>query len=330
MSRLTILLVVLWVASCAVPHVQRSGAAGQSPMMESIAGDHVVRASDGALLPLRIWPADEPYAAIIGVHGFNDYSMTFDAAGRWWSKRGLVTYAFDQRGFGAAPNPGIWPGRDRLVQDLEDVVAVVQRLHPDLPLYLHGNSMGGAVVLLALAERSASGPLGLVAGASLTAPAVWGGAAMNPLYRATLWLAAHTVPNRQVTGRGLGVLPSDNIEMLRALGRDPLVIKETRVDSVYGLVSLMGYGQRVAQHVGVPLLILYGAKDEVIPRKPTARLMASLPQSRAAVYPDGYHMLLRDLQAEAVWADVAAWIRNPVAPLPSGVEVDRTDPFAGR
>ncbi|CAN0512963.1 unnamed protein product, partial [Laminaria digitata] len=204
------------------------------------------------------------------------------------------------------------------------VVTVVHQRHPGVPLFLHGNSMGGSVVLLALSGQTPESSLALVRGASLTAPAVWGGAAMNPIYRLSLWLAAHTVPARRVTGRGLGILPSDNIEMLRALGRDPLIIKETRIDALYGLVRLMGAAQRSAEGVRGPLLVLYGAGDAIIPRRPTATFAAKLSaQTRFAVYPSGYHMLLRDLQAEVVWRDVAAWIDDFDAPLPSGAEVPR-------
>ena len=42
-----------------------------------------------------------------------------------------------------------------------------------------------------------------------------------------------------LTGSGLHILPSDNIPMLREFSRDPLVIKETRVDTIKGLVLLM-------------------------------------------------------------------------------------------
>jgi hypothetical protein len=31
-------------------------------------------------------------------------------------------------------------------------------------------------------------------------------------------------------------------------------------------------------------------------------------------------MLLRDLQAEVVWKDIAAWIDRPNLPLPSGAD----------
>ncbi len=41
---------------------------------------------------------------------------------------------------------------------------------------------------------------------------------------------------------------------------------------------------------------------------------------RPALYEKGHHMLLRDLQAETVWKDIAAWIADPRAPLPSGAD----------
>jgi hypothetical protein len=35
-------------------------------------------------------------------------------------------------------------------------------------------------------------------------------------------------------------------------------------------------------------------------------------------YPDGWHLLLRDLQRRLVWQDIIAWIEDQ--PLPSGQE----------
>jgi hypothetical protein len=41
---------------------------------------------------------------------------------------------------------------------------------------------------------------------------------------------------------------------------------------------------------------------------------------RLALYPDGYHMLTRDLQGETVWRDIDTWLADPKAPLPSGAD----------
>ena len=69
-------------------------------------------------------------------------------------------------------------------------------------------------------------------------------------------------------------------------------------------------------------MVLYGARDEIIPPGPVAALARTLDASRRlAVYPNGWHMLLRDCQAETVWRDVASWITAAAVPLPSGAEV---------
>jgi alpha-beta hydrolase superfamily lysophospholipase len=118
-------------------------------------------------------------------------------------------------------------------------------------------------------------------------------------------------------------LPSDNIEMLRKLSADPLVIKSTRVDTIGGLVDLMDKAFDSAAKLDVPSLLLYGNRDEVVPRAPTLDMMSHLPRSgghTVAIYSHGYHMLLRDLQGEKVMADIQSWIEAPTGGLPSGAD----------
>src|SRR5262249_9723381 len=108
-------------------------------------------------------------------------------------------------------------------------------------------------------------------------------------------------------------------------GRDPLVIKATRVDAIYGLVDLMDAALASAPNLDVPMLLMYGGKDEIVPKEPIRRFVSSLPaecrrRARLAWYEDGYHMLLRDLQGPLVIADVASWVQRPAAPLPSGAD----------
>ena len=69
-----------------------------------------------------------------------------------------------------------------------------------------------------------------------------------------------------------------------------------------------------------PVLLLYGERDELIPERPVEMLWEALPghpESRLAVYPEGWHMLLRDLQAQVVLGDIAAWIERPGLTPPS-------------
>src|SRR5262249_26120042 len=54
---------------------------------------------DAAPLPLRHWPARGPAKAVIlALHGFNDYSRAFEMPAAIWARKGIETYAYDQRG----------------------------------------------------------------------------------------------------------------------------------------------------------------------------------------------------------------------------------------
>jgi alpha-beta hydrolase superfamily lysophospholipase len=264
---------------------------------------------DGLRLALRHWDAPAPLAIIVALHGMSDYSNAFEMPAPWWAKRGITTYAYDQRGFGRSPNPGLWPGADALRGDLADFVEAVRAKHRGIPVYALGESMGGAVVLTALA--SARPPR--VDGAILVAPAVWSRRDMPWSYRVALWAAGHTVPWMTFTGRGLNIWPSDNIEMLRKLARDPLFQHKTRADAIYGLVNLMDEAYNAPSRLQHPpgILFLYGAKDQIIPREPTEAVIKALgDRARVKRYDHGYHMLLRDLEAKTVWSDILDWIAS--------------------
>jgi alpha-beta hydrolase superfamily lysophospholipase len=306
-------------AACA-PTLRPAGPALAEPRF----GPDSFIAADGAALPLRRWlPDGEVRAVILALHGFNDYSNAFDAPAKYWAGHGIATYAYDQRGFGAAPHRGFWPGAATMTADLAAAARLVRRRHPGTPLYLAGDSMGGAVIMVALAD-AALADAGLAAdGAVLVAPAVWGRRHMNPFQRGLLWLLSHTMPWLTLTGQGLKIKPSDNEAMLRALSRDPKVIKRTRVDAIKGLVDLMDAAYASAPALKGPLLMLYGRRDEIIPEGPSFEVLAVLRAkagARVALYDDGYHMLLRDLAAEAPWRDIVAWIADADRPLPSGAD----------
>ena len=314
-KRVSLLLAAL-VTACA-PQLYPQGPRTAPPIL---ADDHW-RAADGVELPLRSWlPAGEVKAVVLALHGMNDYSNAFDGSGKALAAKGIATYAYDQRGFGAGLRAGFWSSTATMAEDARTAADLLHARYPTVPLYLLGESMGGAVALVAASE-----PLSSIRGVILSAPAVWGRSSMGLLQQAVLWLSYQVAPGWELTGRGLKIQPSDNIEMLRALGRDPLVIKATRVDAVHGMVDLMDAAQDAVERVQLPLLLLYGAKDQVIPADPTWAAIGRLPKlgtsQRAAFYGNGWHMLLRDLQAQLVVDDIGAWIAEPGAALPSGADV---------
>lgn len=294
----------LALGACA-PRVEPAGPFLSPPQLKD---DRIV-AADGAILPLRRWMPDRrPRAVILALHGFNDYSRAFERPGEYWTKKRIATYAYDQRGFGEAPHRGIWAGHETMAADAAAALDLVRTRHPGVPVYVLGESMGGAIAMIAAPALQADGLV-------LVAPALRGRRQLGFFASAALWLTARTIPWYPLTAEGLNVQASDNVRMLRALGRDPLIVKRTRIDAVEGLVNAMDAALAAAPRL--PSLVLFGARDELIPPEPALALFRRA-RARVVLYRDGWHMLLRDLNAQVALDDIAAWIADSAAPLPSG------------
>ena len=310
---------VLLLAACA-PRLQEIGPPVDQPQLTETA----FHMPDGVDLPLRKWLPKNggPQAVILALHGFNDYSKGMEIPGSGLARRGFAVYAFDQRGFGETPQRGVWPGTDQMIADLKTATVLLRQKYPGLPLYVLGESMGAAVMMAAAVGDDPPRVDGMI----LAAPAVWGWQTQNPFNRTVLEHAVHVIPWMTVVPTGLHLQASSNRRALIALGRDDLVIHETRVDTAYGLVDLMTRAYDAMAKLKSPrYLLLYGGQEAILNKGAVALSQEQLPKlppdiQRVARYARGYHLILRDLDAPMVFDDIAAWIRDPKAPLPSGAD----------
>ncbi len=314
---LAVALLAAFLSACA-PTLQHAGHPDltfQGPRLEQ----NAFVSFDGARLGVSRWDAQgQPWAVIIGVHGMNDYANAFHLAGPYWAGQGITTIAYDQRGFGRSPQRGIWAGDELMTEDLRTVVAVARRQYPNAIIAVAGESLGGSVVVETMASDRPAQADRVV----LLAPAVWGWSNLPITYRAALWVAARTAPGKVFNPPSFvtaHISPSDNQQELIAMGRDPLMVWGARSDTLYGLVSTMQHAWRETGQVKGPVLYLYGDHDQIIPKRATFTAARRLkPTDRSAFYAKGWHLLLVDRQAQTVWQDVAAFVRDPAAALPSG------------
>lgn len=324
LGRRRLLAVLPTLAGC-TPRVIPAGLAVGAP---SVSAQHLTMA-DGARLPFHAWlPHDAaekpPCAVLLGLHGFGDTSRNaFEVAAPLLTAQGLALYAYDQRGFGAAPHPGIWAGTATLVADAVAATRLVRARHPGVPVFLLGESMGVAVLLVAAAGPAAPHGPPPVEGYILLAPAVRGRASMSRFMRGALEVAASTIPLVGFRGSAPGYAPTDSEDAMRRWGQDPLTYKDFRVDAAHGLVGLMDAAVAAVPRFRAPALILYGAKDNIIGPAPMRAALRGFPAGaphRLAYYAEGYHLLLRDRNRDVVAGDIAAWAANRDAALPSGAD----------
>jgi alpha-beta hydrolase superfamily lysophospholipase len=260
---------------------------------------------------------------ILGLHGFGDYREAFAKPAKVWSEAGIVTYAYDQRGFGKSPTRGRWPGAATLVDDAMAVAHLLHARYPDLPFYVVGESMGGAVALVA-ADRGLDAD-GLV----LSAPGLRSRQQLGTLASGGLWFFVHVMPWMPLGPTSIDFQPTDDPATLEKLSKDPLMLRNPRFDLGWGLADLMDDACAAVERLRLPYLLMHGLGDRIVPEKPVRAAIETLPpraDSKLAFYKKGYHLLMRDKQGPTVAADVAAWIADHGAPLPSGAEAQYTQP----
>ena len=263
---------------------------------------------DGAVLPYRYYPQQgQLRAVVLALHGYTDSRDGWVILAKTLNPRGIAIYAPDQSSFGATANRGFWPGTDTLVDEARDMAVTLRARYPAQKLFVMGESMGGAIGILLGASRNPPPVDGYV----LSAPAVWGGDAMSPAYRALLGIGDAVVPGKRLTGQEVHVVASDNRAALIAFGEDPLTIHAPRLDNLAGLVRLMGHAQAACAGFRQKALFLYGGHDQLIPPEAMRRCWNAIPADAPvtlAFYPPDYHLLPRDKERAVPDGDIANFI----------------------
>jgi alpha-beta hydrolase superfamily lysophospholipase len=284
----------------------------QSRLIAGIAADPRARlrcgsfaASDGADVPYRLWLFRKPQAAVVLLHGAFDYSAAFDEIGPRLARAGFAALAFDQRGFGATASRGTWAGVARMADDIADAGSfLLGRLHAEVPLFVLGESMGGAVAVHSAAANNIHGLSGLV----LAAP---GALASRFRQRLLAWFARAA---RNLSGdaelvferlSGWELTPAAAIRLIG----DPLVMRRIRPEMLCGMADLALSAVEEARKVTVPVLTMVGARDEFVRPACIRRLFDNLAGEKTwRVVADAPHLLLHWQRSGEIVREAARWI----------------------
>jgi len=264
------------------------------------------RGAGGLSLFRQAWrPTGPARAGLINVHGLGDHSGLYPSLVEHFTARGFAVYAPDVRGNGRSPGQRAYIERwDEYREDLERFVAVVRQEEPGLPIFLLGNSLGGLIVLDFVLHRP-EGIRGVIA-------------ASPPLGR--LGVPAPLLALGRVLSR---VWPRFSIRTgmdLSGLARDPAVVETVLADPLFHragtarlsteVVATIGRVQAAAPRFPLPLLVLHGSADRMVPPDGSRAFVARVghPDRELREYAGAYHVLFADLDRERVLRDVEQWI----------------------
>jgi alpha-beta hydrolase superfamily lysophospholipase len=128
---------------------------GEKPHAPARGGKKISRGNP----PSSSWlpQADGPpvRAALLCIHGLGLHNETYEPFGKRMAQLGVATYALDMRGFGSYRQA---KGHEEVdfdgcLDDLYRSLKSIRRAQPGVPVFLLGESMGGAIALHAMALR---------------------------------------------------------------------------------------------------------------------------------------------------------------------------------
>ncbi len=287
-----------------------------SPLVEHRSG--TFPGGDGLPLYYQTWlPSSRARSILINLHGLGDHSSLYPSLSNYFPGRGTAVYAFDMRGNGRSPGQRAYlESWEDFRGDLHAFVAHVRRWEPGLPVFVLGHSLGGLVVL----DYALHYPDGL-SGVIAAAPPL-GKLGVPPVL-----MALGRIMSR--------IWPRFSLEVgmdLSGLARDPAVIETVLSDPLFhrrgtarvstDVTAAIARVQARAADLAVPLLILHGAADRMVPPDGSREFFQKVrhPVRELREYPEAYHGLFADWDQKQVLADLERWLNSRVA---EGREVSR-------
>ena len=265
------------------------------------------RSRDGLTLRTYQWPSSaEPRAHLLLVHGIAEHAGRYGHVAARLGQAGIVTHAYDQRGFGGSDGPRAHVDRwSDYHDDLADQLSLVRASSTGLPVVLYGHSMGGLTALgYVLADPARPLPDLLV----LSAPAI---DAIVPAWKRRLAGILAVLSPRFAVANAFpkGGLSSDPAVEAAYLA-DPLAVHRTTARLGISLFKEQARVQaRLAQGGPLPVTtyVLHGADDPFVPEWVSGALEGRANVTRR-VYPGLRHETHNEPTGLSVIDDTARWI----------------------
>jgi alpha-beta hydrolase superfamily lysophospholipase len=271
-------------------------------------------AEDGLALYYQAWlPSTPPRATLINLHGLGDHSGLYPSIAAYFPVRSIAVYAYDMRGNGRSPGQRAYLRHwDEYRSDLHAFIRQVRSWQAGTPIFVLGHSLGGLVALDYALQFPAA-----VSGVIASAPPL-GKVGVPPLL-----MALGRIMSR--------IWPRFSLEVgmdLSGLARDPAVIQTVLSDPLFHrrgtarlsteVTAAIARVQARAADLAVPLLILHGSADRMVPPEGSREFFQKVrhPIREFREYPGAYHGLFADYDQERVLGDLERWLNLRLAEAP--------------
>lgn len=264
------------------------------------------RAPDGVRLAVGAYAATGRGPVVLLLHGIASHMGWYRGIAELLHRRGVSVYLLDRRGVARSEGPrGDVRTWTVLADDVTDLAQSLEHRHRGQPLHVMGISLGSAVAV-ACALRNP----GLFRSLVLLSPAL-ASAVRMPLTR-----RVRTLARAVLAPSGLVDLPFNldqmtaNTAWRAALDADSRRTRRVSARFLLQVISLQRFIRRNIHQLGLPVLALFGGRDEIVDNATSIRLLGRIPCTtvRAEVFEAATHILAATVPSGQLADRILTWL----------------------
>lgn len=268
---------------------------------------------DGMNLSGYIWEAKENPKAIINlVHGFGEYMQRYDHWAKRFAERGFQVHAIDYRGHGKSDGRrGHIHSFNDYLNDIDVLVKESKKLHPELPQFIYGHSLGGNIVTNYILKRENN-----FKGAVISSP--WYKLSFDP---SALILVLAKIMNKvypkftQNSNLDVKALSHDK-EVVEDYLKDPMVHEKISARMYFEIYKAGHWVLENTEMINLPILIQHGNNDNITSCKASKEFYNKAKSLNKEIeykeWEGMYHELHNELKNDEVFDVVSNWLEKRV------------------
>lgn len=273
--------------------------------------------------PTSFWaPVGAPRAAMLCIHGLGLHRGTFGDFASALANRNIAVFAVDLRGFGTWYQQG--QGKmdfDASMQDVRHTLEMMRLKYPNIPIFLLGESMGGAVALRAAVQNR-----DLVSGLISSVPSNDRFGGLGEDLHIPLRILAGGFKDQFDVGSHVIHYATAKADLRELWKNDP---RGRNNFSPQELMTFQGFMKKnfdmASQVKDLPVLVIQGAKDKLVRPSGTWDVWDHLntPNLDIALSSNAEHLIFEYGQFSADDLNyVSNWLDKRIAGKPNGAEDD--------
>lgn len=255
----------------------------------------------------QYWQPKNPKAVVVLVHGMGEHSTRYaTSVVPKLVENNFAIVAFDQFGHGKTSGKrGHNPSFEAVMESITKVIDKAKELHPNLPIFLYGHSMGGNCVIN-YALRKKTNVKGIIASSAFLKLAF-----QPPSWKLSLGKIMQKIAPSITMGNELDANDISRIkEEVVKYKSDSLVHQKISPNYSLSFIDSGKWALENAANLKTPMLLIHGMDDKIIDYKGSIEFADKSTFAKVKIYEGGYHELHNDLCKKEVLQDVVNWLNE--------------------